>query len=115
MSGKFRNPYKIFDKTQVILDCNNEDVIKGVVMVRKNISENKAKELLEQERLNLLLEDTIPVNAKFLEPKKMYVWWQDGWQYEEFALSTIIDMAKGKVYKQRVWFFELENHIKYED
>lgn len=45
----------------------------------------------------------------------MYVWWQDGWEYEEFALSTIIDIAKGKTYKQKVWFFELENYIKYED
>lgn len=48
MSGRYNNPYKIFDKTQVILDCGNSDVIKGVVMLRKNISKDEAKELLDK-------------------------------------------------------------------
>ncbi|MGL5753475.1 MAG: hypothetical protein ACRCXT_23220 [Paraclostridium sp.] len=121
MSGKYRNGVQyMFVNAQPIL-VRDTDTIKGVVVARRDYCDNK-KVSIKQAKDELLFNKRalnrywgVPIDVKYKEPVKDFVWQDPLWDFEEFCLSTLLEDKNNKrVLKQRVWFFELEEYVELE-
>lgn len=122
MSGKYKNCTSVMFIDPQPIYRGHSNYIKGVVIPRrwqgngKKISKDDAKKILIDSKENLNGWG-VPYDVEYLEPVKDFVC-QDGYgRWEEFVLSTLLNVLnKNKeILKQRVWFFELKEYTEAEE
>lgn len=122
MSGKYNSYTNVMFTDPQPIYRGYSNYIKGVVIPRrsqgdgKKISKDDAKKILIDSKENLNGWG-VPYDVEYLEPVKDFVCQEEDGRWEEFVLSTLLNVLnKNKeILKQRVWFFELKEYTEAEE